>query len=167
MELNDRDEQSEPSLPPQPNLWVRFGSGRSPRLCKRASFATSGLRKPYDFLVTSFTLLFRPSTAPEETVPLARNQLSIKLVMSAYCPGNLLHRLHPGPHYPTRPFIQEFPGPCRADVLPKPLKLLPRRYARTVRRLYLNSSDSRTVCFSVRFSGRFRKHHRECFRTGS
>jgi hypothetical protein len=39
--------------PPQQNLWACFGSGRFPRLCKRASFATPGVRKPYDFLVTS------------------------------------------------------------------------------------------------------------------
>ena len=64
-------------LPPQQNLWVRFGSGRRPRLCNRASFAIFAVRKPYDFLVTSFTLLFRPSTAPAETIPLARNQLRI------------------------------------------------------------------------------------------
>ena len=50
--------------PPQQNLWVRFGSGSCPRLCNRASFATLTVRKPYDFLVTSFTLLLRPSTAP-------------------------------------------------------------------------------------------------------
>src|SRR6185312_12823464 len=64
-------------LPPQQNLWVRFGSGRWPRLCNRASFATLAVRKPYDFLVTSFTLLLSPSTAPAETVPLARNQFRI------------------------------------------------------------------------------------------
>lgn len=64
-------------LPPQQNLWVRSGSGRWPRLCKRASFATFAVRKPYDFLVTSFTLLLSPSTAPEETCPRARNQFRI------------------------------------------------------------------------------------------
>ena len=56
-------------LPPQQNLWVRFGSGRWPRLCSKASFATSAVRKPYDFLVTSFTLLLSPSTAPDESSP--------------------------------------------------------------------------------------------------
>ena len=65
------------SMPPQQNLWVRFGSGRFPRLWRRASFATLAVRKPYDFLVTSFTLLFSPSTAPAETIPRARNQLRI------------------------------------------------------------------------------------------
>ena len=55
--------------PPQQNLWVRFGSGRWPRLCSKASFATSAVRKPYDFLVTSFTLLLSPSTAPDESSP--------------------------------------------------------------------------------------------------
>ncbi len=45
------------------NLWVRFGSGRPPRLCKRASFATSGRRKPNDSLGTSLTLLLRSSIA--------------------------------------------------------------------------------------------------------
>ena len=65
-------------LPPQQNLWVRFGSGRLPRLCNRASFATCAVRKPYDFLVTSFTLLLSPSTAPAETWPRARNQFRIK-----------------------------------------------------------------------------------------
>jgi hypothetical protein len=54
-------------LPPQQNLWVRSGSGSLPRLCSRASFATLTVRKPYDFLVTSFTLLLSPSTAPDET----------------------------------------------------------------------------------------------------
>src|SRR4051812_37512676 len=39
---------------PQQNLWVCFGSGSRPRLCNRANFATSAVRKPYDFLVTSF-----------------------------------------------------------------------------------------------------------------
>ena len=63
--------------PPQQNLWVRFGSGSCPRLCKRASFATFAVRKPYDFLVTNFTLLFRPSTAPDEIAPRARNQFKI------------------------------------------------------------------------------------------
>ena len=63
--------------PPQQNLWVRFGSGRWPRLCNRASFATFAVRKPYDFLVTSFTLLLSPSTAPDETCPRARNQFRI------------------------------------------------------------------------------------------
>jgi hypothetical protein len=53
-------------MPPQQNLWVRSGSGRRPRLCKRASFATLAVRNPYDFLVTSFTLLLSPSTAPDE-----------------------------------------------------------------------------------------------------
>ena len=32
--------------PPQQNLWVNSGSGSLPRLCNRASFATSGVRKP-------------------------------------------------------------------------------------------------------------------------
>jgi hypothetical protein len=63
--------------PRQQNLWVRFGSGSRPRLCNRASFATTAVRTPYDFLVTSFTVLLRPSTAPAETVPLARNQFRI------------------------------------------------------------------------------------------
>ena len=35
------------------------------------------VRNPYDFLVTSFTLLFRPSTAPDEIAPRARNQFKI------------------------------------------------------------------------------------------
>ena len=65
------------NLPPQQNLWVRFGSGSRPRLCNRANFATFAVRKPYDFLVTNFTLLLRPSTAPDETSPLARNQFRI------------------------------------------------------------------------------------------
>ena len=64
-------------LPRQQNLWARSGSGRCPRLCKRASFATFAVLKPYDFLVTSFTLLLRPSTAPAETCPRARNQFRI------------------------------------------------------------------------------------------
>ena len=63
---------------PQQNLWVCFGSGSLPRLCRRANFATFAVRNPYDFLVTNFTLLFRPSTAPDETSPLARNQFRIK-----------------------------------------------------------------------------------------
>jgi transposase len=62
---------------PQQKLWVRSGSGSRPRLCNKASFATFDVRKPYDFLVTNFTLLFRPSTAPDETSPLARNQFRI------------------------------------------------------------------------------------------
>ena len=62
---------------PQQNLWVRSGSGSRPRLCKRANLATLAVRKPYDFLVTNFTLLFRPSTAPDDTSPLARNQFRI------------------------------------------------------------------------------------------
>jgi hypothetical protein len=40
-----------------------------------------------------------------------------------------------------------------------------RCYARNVRRLYFNNSDSFTICLSVRFSGRFRKHHRDFFST--
>ena len=68
---------SKKKQPPQQNLWVRFGSGRCPRLCKRASFATFAVRKPYDFLVTNFTLLLSPSTAPAETCPRARNQFRI------------------------------------------------------------------------------------------
>ena len=67
-----------PIPPPQQNLWVCFGSGRRPRLCIRANFATLAVLNPYDFLVTNFTSLLRPSTAPDETSPLARNQLSIK-----------------------------------------------------------------------------------------
>ena len=63
--------------PPQQNLWVRFGSGSCPRLCNKASLATLAVRNPYDFLVTSFTLLFRPSTAPDEIAPRARNQFKI------------------------------------------------------------------------------------------
>ncbi len=63
--------------PPQQNLWVRFGSGSCPRLCNKASFATFAVRNPYDFLVTSFTLLFRPSTAPDDIAPRARNQFRI------------------------------------------------------------------------------------------
>jgi hypothetical protein len=41
------------------------------------------------------------------------------------------------------------------------------RYARTVRKLHLNSSASFSVCLSVRFSGCFKRHQRDCFRTGS
>jgi SRSO17 transposase len=63
--------------PPQQNLWVRFGSGSCPRLCNKANLATFAVRNPYDFLVTSFTLLFRPSTAPDEIAPRARNQFKI------------------------------------------------------------------------------------------
>jgi hypothetical protein len=63
---------------PQQNLWVRSGSGSCPRLCNRANFATFAVRKPYDFLVTSFTLLLRPSTAPAESCPRARNQFRIR-----------------------------------------------------------------------------------------
>jgi hypothetical protein len=33
--------------------------------------------------------------------------------------------------------------------------------------LYFKTSDSFTVGLSVRFSGRFRRHHRERFKTGS
>ena len=44
-------------MPPQQNLWVRFGSGSCPMLCNKANFATFAVRNPYDFLVTSFTLL--------------------------------------------------------------------------------------------------------------
>jgi serine/threonine protein kinase len=65
------------NMAPQQKLWVRLGSGRRPRLCIKANFATFAVRKPYDFLVTSFTLLLRPSTAPDETSPLARNQFRI------------------------------------------------------------------------------------------
>ena len=54
-----------------------FWLGESTKLCKRASFATFAVRKPYDFLVTSFTLLLSPSTAPAETCPRARNQFRI------------------------------------------------------------------------------------------
>src|SRR4051812_18568264 len=62
------DPRSAPSqdLPPQQNLWVRSGSRSRPRLCKRANFATFAVRNPYDFFVTSFTLLLSPSTAPDE-----------------------------------------------------------------------------------------------------
>ena len=35
------------------------------------------MRKPYDFLVVSFTLLLNPSTIPDESAPFARNQLRI------------------------------------------------------------------------------------------
>ena len=34
-------------LPPQQNLWVRFGSGSCPRLCNKASFATIAVRIPH------------------------------------------------------------------------------------------------------------------------
>jgi hypothetical protein len=67
MQIGERDFKEIHIQAPQQNLWVRFGSGRWPRLCKRASFATFAVRKPYDLLVTSFTLLFSPSTAPAET----------------------------------------------------------------------------------------------------
>src|SRR5512135_2383665 len=70
-------QQGQEQKAPQQNLWVCFGSGSRPRLCNRANFATFAVRKPYDFLVTNFTLLFRPSTAPDETSPLARNQFRI------------------------------------------------------------------------------------------
>jgi hypothetical protein len=56
------------NLPPQQNLWVRFGSGRRPRLCKRASFATFAVRNPYDFLVTSFTLLLSPRAVSQDVI---------------------------------------------------------------------------------------------------
>ena len=37
----------------------------------------SQVRKPYDFLVVSLTLLLNPSTVPLERAPFARNQLRI------------------------------------------------------------------------------------------
>ncbi len=35
------------------------------------------MRNPYDFLIVTFTLLLRPSTTPDDIVPLARNQFRI------------------------------------------------------------------------------------------
>ena len=71
--------------PPQQNLWVRFGSGRLPRLCKRASFATSAVRNPYDFLVTSFTLLLSPSPPLARIIQIGANE------------GPLRRRIKPSP----------------------------------------------------------------------
>jgi hypothetical protein len=56
---------------------VRFSSRSWPRLCNRANFATLAVQNPYDSLVTNFTLLLRPSTAPAVTCPRARNQFVI------------------------------------------------------------------------------------------
>src|SRR5512147_1756364 len=154
-------------LPPQQNLWVCFGSGRSPRLCNRASFATSAVRKPYDFLVTSFTLVFRPSTAPDEIDPLARNQFRIngrcaRMLRATFFIGSSRDRI-------TRPAYSSRNLPAHTALLYSQSRWNSSRsrYARTVRRLYLSSSDSFTVCLSVRFPGRFRKHHRDRFNTGS
>ena len=46
-----------------------FWLWQAPRLCNKAIFAPFAVRKPYAFLVTSFTLLFSPSTAPTTSCP--------------------------------------------------------------------------------------------------
>jgi hypothetical protein len=60
--------------------------------------ATSEVRNPYDFLVTNFTLLLRPSTAPEETTPRARNQFKIngrwtRIVRAIFFIGSSFERI--------------------------------------------------------------------------
>src|SRR3954467_5867872 len=154
-------------LAPQQNLWVCLGSGSRPRLCNRANLATLAVRKPYDFLVTNFTLLFSPSTAPDDTSPLARNQFRIsgrwlRIVRATFFIGSsrdrITRRVHSSRNLPAhdgRLYSQNRWKSSRS------------RYARTVRRLYLSNSASFTVCLSVRFSGRFNRHHRDLFSTGS
>ena len=43
--------------------------------------------------------------------------------------SNRLHRLDLAPHSARAPLVQEFPRPCRADVFPKSLKVLPQQVA--------------------------------------
>src|SRR3954453_9199358 len=152
---------------PQQNLWVCFGSGSRPRLCNRANFATSAVRKPYDFLVTSFTLLFSPSTAPDENSPLARNQFKIRgrCLRSVRAPffigsrrDRITRRVHSSRNFPAHAALRYSQNRWKSSRS---------RYARTVRKLYFSNSASFTVCFSVRFSGRFSRHHRDFFSTGS
>src|SRR5215218_9499842 len=59
--VRDPGEAVSQKKPRQQNLWVCSGTGSRPRLCSKASLATSEVRKPYDFLVTNFTLLLSPS----------------------------------------------------------------------------------------------------------
>ena len=43
--------------------------------------------------------------------------------------SNRLHRLDLAPHSARAPLVQEFPRPCRADVFPKLLEVLPQQVA--------------------------------------
>ena len=128
----------------------------------------SRVRNPYDFLVTNFTLLLRPSTAPEETSPRGPEPVQdqaaddSRIVRATFFIGSsrdrITRRVHSSRNLPAHDALLYSQNRWNSSRS---------KYARTVRRLYFNNSDSFTVCLSVRFSGRFKKHHRDFFSTGS
>ena len=54
------------------NNWMSFGSGSLPSTWKSAILRALSVRKPYDFLNVTLTLLFRPSMTPPEIAFFAR-----------------------------------------------------------------------------------------------
>src|SRR5262249_22216623 len=142
-------------MPRQQNLWVRFGSGSRPRLCRRARSATGGLRTPSDLLVTSLTSVFRPATAPDETSPRARNPFGIhgrcvRIVRATVLIGSGRDRL-------SRPVHSSRDFPAQAAPLDPQRRGTSsrRRYAGTVPRSYFHRPDGVTVGCPLPSSGRF------------
>ena len=147
-------------------FWLRVASQVGDTRRVRSA---SNSRKPYDFLMVSFALLFRPSTTPAEIVPLARNQFEQqRLDACASVRADLLQRLEPRPHRAGAPLVEEPAGPGRRSILPEPLEVLAMQigpHALQVVLQQLRQLDR--LVRSVRFSGRLSRHQRECLSTGS
>ncbi len=74
--------------------------------------------------------------------------------------GDFLQGFQTEPHGPSAPGVEKPAGNLRVDDGPEPLEVLPEKIGLEVFRLSRRSSESRMVCFSLRFSGRFKRANR-------
>ena len=81
--------------------------------------------------------------------------------------GDLLHRLQPRTHHSARPLVQKLAGPPRALVLPKPLEFLAKEVCTHRPKVVLHDLGQLHRFLVRQVLGRFRKHHRDFFKTGS
>ena len=117
-----------------------------------------------------FHLVVAPLDGPRGDLPAGSEPVSDRRPVGADAPGDRLHRRPPRTQHAARPPVHSSRNlPAHQPLLDSQSRgnSSRSRSARTVRRLSCTRSDRVTVGFSVRFSGRFRIHHRDFFQTGS